>query len=129
MNFKASMTLQGLIGMGCGVVFLLVPELVLDFLTMDYSPIAVLLFRILSLFVIILCGVLFALRPVESIPIQRKVLLANMIGDFCIAGLLLWATMEELLTNTGGWVFTLFMLGNALSYLPAYFGLKRKGQV
>ena len=127
MNFKASMTLQGLLGIGCGLVFLLVPELVLDFIAMDYTPLAVLLFRVLSLFVIILCAVLFFLRQLETRTLQKKVLLVNMLGDFLIAGLLLWATMEELLTHTGGWILSLFMLVNALSYVPVYWGLRGKG--
>lgn len=127
MNFKASMTLQGLLGIGCGLVFLLVPELVLDFIAMDYTLLAVLLFRVLSLFVIILCAVLFFLRQLETRTLQKKVLLVNMLGDFLIAGLLLWATMEELLTHTGGWILSLFMLVNALSYVPVYWGLRGKG--
>lgn len=127
MNFKASMTLQGLIGIGCGLVFLWVPEWVLDFLAMDYSPLAVLLLRVLSLFVIILCAVLFFLRQLETVALQKKVLLVNMLGDFLLALVLLWGTMEELLTNTGGWIVSLFMLVNALSYIPVYWGLRGKG--
>lgn len=118
------MTLQGILGIFSGFLFLLLPKFILDFIILDYNSITILLFRILGLFIIILCLVLFFIRSIASIPIQKKVLLANMIGDFCISTLLLIATVEELLTYTGGWLLTLFMLCNALSYVPVYWRLR-----
>lgn len=124
MTFKYSMTLQGILGIFFGFLFLLLPELILDFITPDYNSTSMVLFRTLGLFIIILCFVLLFIRSITSIPIQKKVLLVNMIGDFCIMLLLLWATIEELLSHTGGWLLTLFMLSNALSYVPVYWKLR-----
>lgn len=118
------MTLQGILGIFSGFLFLLLPELILDFIAPAYNSTSVVLFRILGFFIIILCSVLFFIRSITSIPVQKKVLLANMIGDFCITALLLQATMEELLSHTGGWFLTLFMLSNALSYVPVYWKLR-----
>ena len=126
MTYYTSMTIQGIIGVLAGCLFLCIPEWILEFVTMDYNAVAVLLSRVLGLFIIILCLVLFFIRSISSIAIQRKVLLVNMLGDFCITMLLLWATVEELLTSMGGGLLTLFMLGNALSYVPVYWGLRKE---
>lgn len=92
------MTLQGIFGIVAGFLFLLLTEPILDFVALDYNNTSVLVLRILGFFIIILCFVLFFIRSIASIPIQKKVLLANMLGDFCISTLLLIATVEELLT-------------------------------
>jgi hypothetical protein len=127
MTFKASMFLQGFIGVFTGSVFLIAPQLVLDFVALAYDNSSVILMRLLSLFIIILCSILLFIRTVQDVLIQKHVLLTNMIGNFAIALFCLWATLQEGLTFEGGSVLTLFMLGNVLSHAPVYWNLWEKG--
>lgn len=120
MTYYRAMLLQGLLGLSAGAFLFAFPEAVLIVMTTAYTVTAIIVLRLLAIFIVILCAVLLVIRGITDRKVQQQVLLINMVFDGGTALFVAVLTVQGHLLVPGGWLLASFMLGNALSYVPAY---------
>jgi hypothetical protein len=124
-NFKATTTLQGSLGLLVSLVLFAKPDLLLMFVAPPGSSTALsaTLVRLLGLFIGALCVTLVATRSASEVATQRNVLLTHMAVDLLAFVVIAALTSMGSLMSPGGYVLAVFLLVNAVGYVPCYWKL------
>ncbi len=127
MNFKGTVTMQGISGILVSIILFIFPNLLLGYISTNgiYDGLTLSVFRIMIFFVIILCLMLLSVRNSTDVYIQKNIMLSNMLFDVIIVLFIIYLVQTQQLAPLGGYVFSAFMFINALSYLPCYLKIRR----
>jgi chromate transport protein ChrA len=127
MNFKGTATLQGTLGVAVSVLLFVAPQLLLAFLApfAMNSAFSETLVRLIGLFLGAFCVSLLATRSATEFSVQRNTLLTHMVTDLFAFVVILVLTGTGKFLSPGGYVLAIFLLANAMGYLPCYRQLSK----
>lgn len=128
MNFKQTVSIQAYQGLLGAVIIFIFPAFFLQHLSIDSTAglLANQLFRLTAVFIAIVCLTLLAIRNIQDINIQRRVMLVNMSLDFFGALFLAYAAYTNTLDLLAGLVLSLLLLMSSLGYVPALLSVAPK---
>jgi Na+-driven multidrug efflux pump len=126
MNFKSTVTIQGINGIIASVILFMFPDILLKHISLhgNYDALTIHVFRIMIFFVIILCFMLLSVRNATDTYIQKNIMRSNMLFDMVMVLYIVYLIQTQKIAPLGGYIFGAFMSINALSYIPCYLKLK-----